>query len=166
MYWPKLEAANFFVCIFWDPAFEANLHGAAIDLEVNPRVFDLTTPGGFVTLGAWMKPVIFHGRFGPHSLHEKSSADVWISSRWWLHFSRLTLNELLRCEPGSLVLMAPCCKSFSRMSSPQWYMKRTIFTTLGFSWGPVPRLVEISRLESKSGLDMQIKKFVEDIHVV
>ena len=52
MYWPKLEAANFFVCIFGDPAFEANLHGAAIDLEVNPRVFDLTTPAGFVTLGA------------------------------------------------------------------------------------------------------------------
>ena len=41
-----------FLCIFGDPAFEANLHGAAIDLEVNPRVFDLTTPGGFVTLGA------------------------------------------------------------------------------------------------------------------
>ena len=28
---------------------------------------------------------------------------------------RLTLNEILRCRPGSLVLLAPCCRSFSRM---------------------------------------------------
>lgn len=53
----------------------AHMRGAAIDVDINARVFDLTTPAGFV----------------------------------------LTLNEILRCKPGSMVLLAPCCKSFSRM---------------------------------------------------
>lgn len=29
---------------------------------------------------------------------------------------RLTLNEIIRVRPGGLVVLAPCCRSFSRMS--------------------------------------------------
>ena len=32
---------------------QAHLHGAAIDIEYNDRIFDLTTPAGFVSLG-WL----------------------------------------------------------------------------------------------------------------
>lgn len=41
---------------------------------------------------------------------------------------RLTVNEVLRCKPGSTVLLAPCCKSFSRMSGrwKSWLVNFTI----------------------------------------
>ena len=35
---------------------------------------------------------------------------------------RLALNEVLRCQEGSLLLMAPCCKSFSIMSRVETYI--------------------------------------------
>ena len=31
------------------PDTKAHMLGAAIDVDINPRVFDLTTPGGFVS---------------------------------------------------------------------------------------------------------------------
>ena len=37
---------------------------------------------------------------------------------------RLTVNEILRCKPGSLVLFAPVCKSFSRMFLAQFLPRR------------------------------------------
>ncbi|CAL1150914.1 unnamed protein product [Cladocopium goreaui] len=63
----------------------ANLKGCAIDIDDNPRAFDLTTPSGFAPLGL-------------------------------LNYLWLTLNEVLRCKPGSLLVLAPVCTSMSAMS--------------------------------------------------
>ena len=41
---------------------------------------------------------------------------IWSATAWYI---RATVNEILRCKPGSLVLFAPCCKSFSRMYATQ-----------------------------------------------
>lgn len=48
-------ASNPVTPILWAPACmqiaKVNLHGASIDVDLNLRAFDLTTSGGFVTLG-------------------------------------------------------------------------------------------------------------------
>ena len=43
---------------------------------------------------------------------------------------RITLNEILRCKPGALVVFAPVCKSFSRMSSTYNHLKCSVQTFL------------------------------------
>lgn len=48
--------------------------------------------------------------------NENSPMLVWcVSFSQFLGCIRLALNEVLRCQEGSLLLMAPCCKSFSVM---------------------------------------------------
>ena len=43
----------------WPPADEVHLRGAAVDLEINPDCFDLTTPAGFVNLGFSLVGCVF-----------------------------------------------------------------------------------------------------------
>lgn len=70
----------------------ANLHGCAMDVAYDERIYDLTSPSGFT----------------------------------------LALNEVLRCREGALLVLAPCCKSFSRMS--RHTSGRTFLCPYGLQW--------------------------------
>lgn len=40
------------------------------------------------------------------------------------------MNEILRCKPGAIVIFAPVCKSFSRMSDAyekRWSVSNPVF---------------------------------------
>ena len=76
-----------------------------------------------------------------------SSHDLLLKYKFHL---RLALNEVLRLEEGSLLLMAPCCKSFSIMRlggltrGGVYQLYKTMFMN---SQRFVPQSVEISNLQ-------------------
>ena len=76
-----------------------------------------STKGGSLTLGFYFWGVGFVQRKFQHNIEQEllllMLCAVSVCSCTLL--MRLALNEVLRCCPGALVVLAPCCKSFTRM---------------------------------------------------